>query len=78
MKSRGKFENRVLQYLQEDSTTSLSIGGSEGGYNPQEGNIQSKDSIAAKDSRIPSPPGVIQTRKGAFKRKNKTKKIRKK
>jgi hypothetical protein len=78
MESRGKFERRFLKVLQEDSTVASTVGGSEGGYDPHAGNINSKDSIATKDTRIPTPPAVIQTRKGAIKRKNKSKKLRKK
>lgn len=77
MESRGKFERQFLLVLQEDSTTALAVGGSEGGYNPQAGNINSKDSYAEDDARVATPPVVIQTRKGAIKRKRKLKRQRK-
>lgn len=78
MESRGKFERRFLVFLQEDSTVASTVGGSEGGYNPHAGNINSKDSYATDDMRVATPPTVIQTRKGAIKRKRKLKKQRKK
>jgi hypothetical protein len=78
MESRGKFERRFLKVLQEDSTVASTVGGSEGGYNPHAGNINSKDSYAPGSAVIATPPAVIQTRKGAIKRKNKSKKLRKK
>jgi hypothetical protein len=78
MESSNKFAQRVLALLQEDSTTASAVGGSSGGYNPNAGNITSKDSYAPGDARIATPPEVIQTRKGAIKRKRKQKKIRKK
>ena len=78
MESRSKFERYFLTILQEDSTVASAVGGSEGGFNPAVGSINSKDSYAENDTRIATPPAVIQTRKGAIKRKNKLKKLRKK
>ena len=73
MESRGKFERRFLVVLQEDSTVASTVGGSAGGYDPHAGSINSKDSYATNDMRIATPPSVIQTRKGAIKRKRKLK-----
>ena len=73
MESRGKFEQCFLLWLRESSTVETAVGGSPGGFNPHEGNIVSKDSYNPNDSRIATPPGVIQTREGALKRKRKKK-----
>ena len=78
MESRSKFERYFLTILQEDSTVASAVGGSEGGFNPAAGSINSRDSYAEHDARVATPPGVIQTRTGAIKRKNKSKKLRKK
>ena len=78
MESSGKFACMFFRLIAEDITAVGALGTSIGGFNPQEGNITSKDSYQEGDTRIATPPTVIQTRKGAIKRRRKFNKKRKK
>lgn len=66
MKSTVTFKQYFDNVYSED-ITSTAIGGSEGGFSPD--NINSSDFYAPGDARNPTPSKVIQTRKGAIRRK---------
>lgn len=74
MESRRKFKQYFLAWLNEDSTVETAVGGSPGGFNPHEGNINSTDSHNSGDSRIAVSHDVIQTRSGALKRRRRRRK----
>lgn len=78
MESSSKFEYIFYRLIAEDVTAASALGSSPGGFNPHEGNIISKDSYNPEDMRTATPPNVIQTRKGAIKRRRKLNKKRKK
>lgn len=66
MKSTGTFKQYFIRVHSED-TTSAALGNSPGGFSAS--NITSSDFYAPGDARIATPSKVIQTRKGAIKRK---------
>lgn len=73
MKSRDLFAEAFMKALREDSTATGALGGSTGGFNPEGGSISSSDFYAPGDARIPKGGRVIQTRRGAIKRRKKKK-----
>lgn len=74
--SRGKFEVRFKKIIIEDITAGDAVGGSPGGFNPND-NITSSDFYAPGDARRPKSlfAGVL-TRKGLSKKRKKRKKRR--
>lgn len=70
-KSTGKFQDAFNKLLVEDSITAVALGTSTGGFDPAAGKITSSDSYAPGDTRIATPPPVIQKRTGAIKLKAK-------
>jgi hypothetical protein len=71
MDATSKFERLFLKMLEEDMTTGASFGGSSGGYNPGDGDINSSDWYAPGDARNPTPDGKVQVRKKKKKKKKK-------
>ena len=74
MESSGKFERMFLKMLKEEMTAGA--GGALGGgssYNPP-GDINSGDTYAPGDARLPKALGAVQTRKGTTGKKKKKKK----
>tara|TARA_R100001594_G_scaffold20766_1_gene40212 strand:+ start:656 stop:934 length:279 start_codon:yes stop_codon:yes gene_type:complete len=71
MDATSKFEKLFLKMLEEDMTTGASFGGSNGGYNPGDGDINSSDWYAPGDARNPTPDGKVQARKKKKKKKKK-------
>lgn len=78
MESSNKFARVFLKLIAEDITATGALGTSDGGFDPEGGVINSRDSYAERDARIATPPGVIQTRKGAIKKRRLKKKKAKK
>jgi hypothetical protein len=78
MESSNKFACAFLKLIAEDITAASALGSSEGGFNPEAGVINSTDFYAKGDARIATPPSVVQTRKGAIKRRRSKKKKNKK
>ena len=73
MESSGKFERIFLKMLEEEMTAGA--GGALGGgssYNPP-GQINSADTYAPGDARLPKALGAVQTRKGTAGKKKKKK-----
>lgn len=75
-KSSNKFEQLFLYYLHEDITTFNTVGESPGGFDADV-NINSTDSYAPDDLRIPKILGGIQ-RRGTLNLKKRSKKKKKK
>ena len=73
MESSGKFERIFLKMLEEEMTAGAGGAlGSGSSYNPP-GDVNSGDTYAPGDARLPKALGAVQTRKGTAGKKKKKK-----